>query len=648
MGGAQVGSSGFGPGGSVWLLQPGGRAETISGPGAAWHALAPTPAGTAVLAAARRRSQRAPRWSGSHAAARRVLVRPASAVRYLLDSNPFAASRSDHGPARARHARKNLACRATGRPPERIHQWPDQGVPRADRHRPVAGKLAALNLPVKLPGLCGVPAKLLGIPFKLLLKQWGAAHAEAPGAGTLTRVSPRKRDSRKRKTHRQGVSGNPQRRAQQLQERRMDQGKPALRELAYRLVGGAPAAPWWRDSYKCILARARTLTWPSCLVDLETQACRIVGDEFYDRLQSPGTGLHPVQWLRALAEETGAALRMALAQGADDWQGLWALLCGLAMMTPRTSADTVSEAVLGIRKVFPDIKDPYETALTEVGKAAKLLANRGLEPGVGRPAGGFEPAGEPLVARDIYGSRFLLAAPFSYSGGGSDHWYVWDADLCWITVVVGAGVFASAEDALRDWRDAVGPAASGAALSPCTAGMTARLLAPCTQTGILADMLEGAEPRELIHEHYRLQRRARDLAGSADAQAGSSPFSPGHVQDAFLDWHATRHGEGPAAAAEAVGTILSEWGPHETPDERSFYACSPHRIEMAAHLIRKGYYPDDANAALRLLPEWTQWCIEQTGLDGAAAARSREAARSATSVLVGDEADDIRPARHPD
>jgi hypothetical protein len=170
--------------------------------------------------------------------------------------------------------------------------------------------------------------------------------------------------------------------------------------------------------------------------------------------------------------------------------------------------------------------------------------------------------------------------------------------------------------------------------------MTARLLAPCLQTGVLAAMLQGREPRELIHEHYRLRRRARDLTGSVDACTGSSPSGPGHVQDAFLGWHATQHGEGPEAAAEAVGTILSEWGPHENLDERSFCACSPHRIEMAAHLIREGYYPDDANAALRLLPTWTQWCIEQTGLDGNAARRSREAAHSATSVLVGDEADE--------
>jgi hypothetical protein len=471
-------------------------------------------------------------------------------------------------------------------------------------------------------------------------------------------VSSKKRNSRRPKAHRQGLSGNPQRRAQQLQERRVVQGqsaswqlprepqadpdRAAFRELAYRLAGGAPPAAWWRESHERILARARALTWPSRLVDLETQACQIVGDEFCDRLQSPETGLHPAQWLRALAEEAGAALRAEIAQGADDWQKLWALLCGLALTAPRMLAEAVSETDLSVREEF-GIKDPRETTLAEAGKVAKLLADRGLEPGVGCPAGCSRLAGEPLVARDAYGSRFLLMAPFSYDGGAPDHWYAWDIDLCWIAVVVGASVFASAEDGLREWRDAVGPAASGAALSPCAAGMTARLLAPCLQTGVLADVLEGREPRELIHEYYRLRRRARDLTGSADAGAGSSPFDADHVHDAFLDWYATQHDDVPEAVTEATGTILGEWGPHENPDERSFYACSLHRIEMAAHLIREGYFADYANSALRLLPEWTEWCIEQSGLDGDPAARSRKAARSAASVLVDDEDDEPAP-----
>jgi hypothetical protein len=45
-----VSASGFGPAGSVWVLPGGGRAETISGPGASWQALPPVPAGTATLA----------------------------------------------------------------------------------------------------------------------------------------------------------------------------------------------------------------------------------------------------------------------------------------------------------------------------------------------------------------------------------------------------------------------------------------------------------------------------------------------------------------------------------------------------------------------------------------------------------------------
>jgi len=74
--------------------------------------------------------------------------------------------------------------------------------------------------------------------------------------------------------------------------------------------------------------------------------------------------------------------------------------------------------------------------------------------------------------------------------------------------------------------------------------------------------------------------------------------------------------------------------------ERSRYACSPHRIEMAARLIRDGYFPGAANAALRLLPEWTRWCIEQSGLTGDFAARSRAAALTEAAALVDEETND--------
>jgi hypothetical protein len=45
-----VRASGFGTGGSAWLLLGGGRAETVAGPGHSWQALPAVPAGTATLA----------------------------------------------------------------------------------------------------------------------------------------------------------------------------------------------------------------------------------------------------------------------------------------------------------------------------------------------------------------------------------------------------------------------------------------------------------------------------------------------------------------------------------------------------------------------------------------------------------------------
>jgi hypothetical protein len=227
-------------------------------------------------------------------------------------------------------------------------------------------------------------------------------------------------------------------------------------------------------------------------------------------------------------------------------------------------------------------------------------------------------------------------APFGYEGEEVDHWYAWDIDACWLLNVVGAGVFGSAQDALAEWQHAVGPAA-GTALSPSAPDMIARLLAPCLQTGPMSDMLEGSEPRELIREYYRLRRRAHALVRSVGAPASSDPHDPEPVREAFLSWYASRHGDVPEDTADAVGTILYEWGPEPPLDERSRYAFSPHRIEMAARLIRDAYLPDHANAALRLLPVWTQWCIQRSGLGADLAAHSRAAALTEAIALVDEE-----------
>lgn len=460
---------------------------------------------------------------------------------------------------------------------------------------------------------------------------------------------------------RRGLSGNPQRRAEQLRDKRPSLAHagamvtppaagPAapdpsvMRELAYRMAGGADPAPWWRESHDRVLARARAASWPRRDVEIEDLTCQIVGGELFDCFERYAEGHNQGQWLVSLTEAAGAALRSSLADGdgSGACRGLASLLSGIALTVPRTPAGAPDDRRLLARRYFPDIKDPYDTALAAAGEAAQLLADRGVAAVAAAPGGGCRAAGAPLVARDEYGSRFLLAAPFrydGYDGKPADHWYAWDIDTCWIDSVVGAGTFGSAAGALAEWQEAVGPRASGAVLAECPPGLTARLLAQSLQTGPFSEFMDGDEPRELIREYYRERRRACELAeslGDLTGGAGSFVIDVDKARDEFLEWYAARHGADSLSSgmADSVNTITDQWGPHKDVDDRVFYACSPHRIEAAAHLIREELYPEHAGAAIRLLPDWTQWCIERNGLSGDAAARARGAAMSAASALT--------------
>jgi hypothetical protein len=73
--------------------------------------------------------------------------------------------------------------------------------------------------------------------------------------------------------------------------------------------------------------------------------------------------------------------------------------------------------------------------------------------------------------------------------------------------------------------------------------------------------------------------------------------------------------------SQGAETIIGEWGPHDPFDERAFFSCSPHRVEYAAHLISNGYLDDYADRAIRLLPDWVQWCAERSRISAEAADR---------------------------
>ena len=93
------------------------------------------------------------------------------------------------------------------------------------------------------------------------------------------------------------------------------------------------------------------------------------------------------------------------------------------------------------------------------------------------------------------------------------------------------------------------------------------------------------EPRKLVREYYRIRRRARALVWPTGV-SGGLPFDDGAAYRAFQDWYAARHDDVPEEIGEIVGSIMYQWGPPDHPDEQSFYACSPHRIEMTASAAR--------------------------------------------------------------
>ncbi|MCW2931085.1 MAG: hypothetical protein JWM19_2047, partial [Actinomycetia bacterium] len=106
-------------------------------------------------------------------------------------------------------------------------------------------------------------------------------------------MASKKRTSRKGgsgKSGNAGLSGNPQRRAVQLQERASRNGE---REHEHRHVPSfqSPSTQysfrppdWWQESHESVLARVRGTEWPSDRPGVETLAGEIAGDELHARM----------------------------------------------------------------------------------------------------------------------------------------------------------------------------------------------------------------------------------------------------------------------------------------------------------------------------------------------------------------------------
>jgi hypothetical protein len=122
---------------------------------------------------------------------------------------------------------------------------------------------------------------------------------------------------------------------------------------------------------------------------------------------------------------------------------------------------------------------------------------------------------------------------------------------------------------------------------------------------------------------FGMRQRATRLPAEFPGDGDRTPLDLDPVIDDFAAWFAARRGSWPEG--ENIGVLADSWSGVRGPFS---YACSPHRIEHTATLISNMYQEEHARAALDLLPDWAEWCVERSGLQGQLADRARVAVRN--------------------
>jgi hypothetical protein len=228
--------------------------------------------------------------------------------------------------------------------------------------------------------------------------------------------------------------------------------------------------------------------------------------------------------------------------------------------------------------------------------------------------------GPALWARDGYGSRWAVVAPFA-SADGSGRWYLWDVDACGYEVVtVHSGFHPSAEAALAGWQQAVGPSAAGATLTPADDTETLDALLAGEVEGIRPGGEDQAQYAEFLRSR-RLGRTVRQAAGQArgrtlarlSADTAAERFARRLRQLGHHDRPAgDESDQGPAGASDLAAEMAESWPPREHPSLYPY--CSPHKVAAAVLHLRDFYKDDFAAELVAVLPEWIRLLAEHTGM----------------------------------
>lgn len=229
--------------------------------------------------------------------------------------------------------------------------------------------------------------------------------------------------------------------------------------------------------------------------------------------------------------------------------------------------------------------------------------------------------GPVLWARDVYGSRRAVVAPFT-SADGPDRWYLWDVDTCGYEVVtVHSGFHSSAESAVAAWRESVGQVAAGAAA-----------LTPVDDAETLGDLLRGevegirigGEDEEQHAEFLRSRRLGRTVRDAVRGLRRQAPIrlTAADAKAQFaqrlrqIGYHGGSVGDGegtgPVGADDLAAEMADSWSPRYHPALYPF--CSPHKVAMTVLHLRDYYQDDFAAELVAVLPEWIRFLAEYTAM----------------------------------
>lgn len=353
---------------------------------------------------------------------------------------------------------------------------------------------------------------------------------------------------------------------------------------------------WFDVSIKSVLNQASVVMTAQGPRELEQATAELLGAELHRAIRDEHRGLWFDWFFEELAEAAADRILDEAVRQDDSWQAKQRLLYGLASISS------------------PGLRSLAEKALARVRKG--LPAHAPAQPEWLRLLPKITAAGEVWEMHDVYGTRFGVIAGFRYPADSDPSVFLFDIDACEFVRLVSAGVFDDMEQAAAAWREFVGEAALNAQPSRVE---TADRLYCLVHLDLGEELLDGSEPRTVLDNWFRANRRHSDLADALHRRGMPLPeakslyhdLDTARMAEQFAAWHLRRHGSTPDP--EVAGVLAEIWLEGALPG--TWHAASPHRARSRLGQLNEDFVDDPViTGAKVLLPEWVRWHGEESGL----------------------------------